>query len=193
MKQAELFSNLEFPEDVRNKALELYNQLRISNPRKNNKMKAICFCIHQVYLDIGKPKDTIMVGRRLGLSDRDSDSSITEYSKKLPQDRDNIHHFGYVSVEDLIRAYSEPDYFNFTTDAISDIISLWNSLKEKDSRLEQRQARTLVAGIIYMYLIANNISITDDYYTTFGITKATVLLIYRVLYDVNNITLTTTQ
>lgn len=177
--------DLPFPDDIKWKACSIYAELLTTSLRKKNRMKAICYCLHQSYLDMGNPQDVIIIGRKLGLSDADADSAVTKFSAKLPSNSN--HDMGFIDIPSLIKCYSAEDQLNFTKESVRDLIDFWNRLVAKESSLSNRSPRTLVAGISWTYIKKNNAEShtgIEAHAALFGLRPITVINISRLIVSI---------
>lgn len=157
-----------FPDDVKTAASLIYGNLRGSDSRGTKRLKAICFCIYQAYIDMKNPQDIILVGKKLGLSSSESDNSITIFSRKLSDP--SSHGTGYIDVCDLVRCYCQESVLNITQSSVDEIIGLWKLIVSKSPRIKERKPRPLVSGLIWTYVKRNDPEalLTAEFADTFG-------------------------
>jgi hypothetical protein len=177
-----MFDSIAFPDNIRSCALGIYNDLNVG--RSYNRGRVVCYCVYQAYLDLGHPQDVILVGRRLGMSDADSDTAISKFSRKLRNPQ--LHHCGYIGMKDLVKCYGSE--LNLTAEAISDVIVLWSRICERDPTIKDKKPRSLVAGVIWLYIKSNypHKDLTQEYSDMFSQHQSTIASVYaRMLASVN--------
>lgn len=152
---------LDFDYSAKVEAAKIYILLNIGNTRADNRKKAICYCIYQGYLNIGKYYDVVHIGRKLKLPSDQAKESISSFSRKFNLVDDTYEfHSGDVDIEIMMEYYTssfEQPLTQETTEELKSLCSIW----EQEIINTKFSKREFITGLVYNYFRANGIQVND--------------------------------
>lgn len=140
--------NLNFSENIVSKANELYTKVTNGKIFRGNSRKAIVFaCIFHAYKLTGKPQSHDKLVRIFNLTHQTGLKGLKHVSLYAPIDSEI--RTTYITPVNLIEEIM--DQFSASKNHKQEVIKLYNSIKNKRSRLNRSRPQSIAAGLVYYW------------------------------------------
>jgi transcription initiation factor TFIIIB Brf1 subunit/transcription initiation factor TFIIB len=149
--------HLMFPDDIKNRADLIYNQMAHRVRRGKIRSQLLFWCVYQAHRELGRKADPIGLGAKFGLTQGDVSKCDSIFSELQT---------GYrppVSTASPIQYL--PDYcarLGIQHDGILQIMTLAGQILQKDPGLLQDNPQTVAAGVLRYFIITNGITMDDS-------------------------------
>lgn len=155
--------NLSFPDEVKNKAEEIFEELGSPTKRGKRRAQLVYFCINIAYKKLGQPQDPKWIAKIIGLKQSEITKANSMFAEihtgyKIPQIK--------LTPMDLIPRYcKDPDLgLNLSPDIISAIVDFAKVIVMKDEDLSETFPQKVAAAIILYYLEIRGTKICREKY-----------------------------
>ena len=146
-----------FSETIISKADELYNQVTKGQIYRGNSRKAIVFaCIFHSYKVSGKHQTPETLIKLFGLNRKNGLKGLKIVNVNAP--KDSYIHTSYITPEHLINDIM--DKFKASTIQKEEVIILYNSIKNKSSKLNRSRPQSVASALTYYWICKKNINIS---------------------------------
>lgn len=177
--------DLFYSDDIKLKACDIFQNLKLGNVRRDSRKMAICYCLYQAHLYYGSRPDPMLIGQSLGLSKsltHKAMSTYTSYSRTGYRGFD-----GYTDPIDLIPEYARDPSFRFTEVSIEDMKSEWIKITTKYPDIMEKPPRTVVAAFIWWYMSIYGMNMDcNEFASKFGLSFTTIKTLYSEIVKIDN-------
>jgi hypothetical protein len=148
--------NFTFPDDIKNRADLIYNQMAHRVRRGKIRNQLLFWCVYQAYRELGRQADPIGLGAKFGLNQGDvskCDSIFSELQTGYRPPASTTSPIQYL-----------PDYcarLGIQHDGIMQIMTLAGQVLQKEPALFQDNPQTVAAGILRYFIVTNGITVDD--------------------------------
>jgi transcription initiation factor TFIIIB Brf1 subunit/transcription initiation factor TFIIB len=149
--------NMGFSETIIAKADELYNQVTKGQIYRGNSRKAIVFaCIFHSYKVSGKHQTPENLIKLFGLNRKNGLKGLKIVNVNAP--KNSYIHTSYITPEHLINDIM--DKFKASILQKEEVIILYNSIKNKSSKLNRSRPQSVASALTYYWICKKNINIS---------------------------------
>lgn len=139
-----------FSVDVTQKANQLYLMVTKDNIKRSNFRRGIMFaCVFHAFIELDRPQTTEYIQKIFkNISKRNISKGFTYYGIEMPKNK--REKYVYITAEHYI-----PKILNLlkvTDEHISNVLELYNKLKEKSYLLNTSNPQSIGSGFVYYYL-----------------------------------------
>lgn len=176
-----LLKTLCLPDEVSQRARDVYDMLEVSNCKHDKKKRIICYCVLQAYIQLGRPEiNMIEIGNRLGLTPADTKNAIANHpSFKIATQLPERH----VPIEEVL-AKTMSESFNIDTDDIDDAVTDFKTFIAVNPSMLTKQPHTVVAGYLMYWMMHNNYTVDEvDYASHFSLHHGTIRTMFNSITE----------
>ena len=169
------FYTLNIDSNIKNKAIQISEQLCFNSARSKKKSLLDFFCLYEAYKELNIQKDPFYIAELVGLESKYVKKALTLFSETQTK-----YHSTYnvVSPLDLIDDYSERLKFDIYKQ--SDIKKFAKDIIKRDKRLLDEMPRKVVSSILKLYMVINGIIYNkNDFEKAVGFSETTLNCIYK--------------
>lgn len=152
--------NMGFSDRIINTANDIYQQVTKGQVKKGNSRKAIVFaCIFQAYKLSGFPQSHEKLIQIFNLNKKIVLYGLKQVALNIP--KDSVLHTMYITpvhlVEDIMNK------FQATVSQKSEVIEIYEKIKNKDTKLNRARPQSVAAGLAYYWIksTSKNISLKE--------------------------------
>ncbi len=153
-------SKLPFPHSIQNRACIIYSRLNIvAIPRKENRDKILCYCIHQAYIegDMGII-DPCLIGGKFGMTTTKSNSAINN----RPKYKDGYKPVSPTATPIKMMIGYAREALYLPAEIVSGMITVFEAAISTNKDLLSQQIKPLIAAFIMCYLENNGLVVNKD-------------------------------
>jgi transcription initiation factor TFIIIB Brf1 subunit/transcription initiation factor TFIIB len=174
--------NLGFSESIVTKANKIYAQATKGKIFRGNSRKSIVFaCIFHAYKLSGKPQSHERLISVFGLNRKNGLRGLKYVSLYAP--KDSKIRTTYITPMNLVEEIMEQ--FSASKEQKEDVIKLYESIKNKSSKLNRSRPLSVAAGLVYYWVCSNNKEITlKDFAKKVGLSELTINKIAKEISEI---------
>ncbi len=174
--------NMGFSDNIVAKANMIYQQVTGGQIKRGNSRKSLVFaCIFQSFKLNKKPQlhdDLIQI---FNLSRKNGLNGLKYLALNAPKDSEI--HTTHITPEDLIRDIMEK--FEAKTSQIDEVISLYNKVKNKDTRLNRARPQSFSSGAIFVWLCLKQKDITlKEFAKKVNLSELTISKMAKIIAEI---------
>lgn len=136
-----------YSDAIKDKALERFKYLGLSNLREEEKKELLCHCLFKAHVDLGIHTNVILIGKTIGLSSKVSQRSNRFNTVGKPG---MVGFNAYVDPIEMMPTYGK--ILELSEDVILDMKENFSIFLERNPDMIEKPAGTLIASYIWYYL-----------------------------------------
>ena len=175
------------PEDVKMEADVVYKIITDELGVKKSKDILIYYCVFSAYSRIGTPTDPLLLGKKIGLSDKKIRRASREYALVLNQATGGKSQITYIEPHKLISMYAQDMCFG--EEHIEELMLQYKRTisRTQDHDLLDLPDKTHAAGQIYYYIQTTGLGITlNTIASAFSLSPGTIKSAASTVCKVDN-------
>ena len=174
--------NMKFSDKIVSMANQIYIQVTKGQIYRGNSRKSIVFaCIFQAFKISGKPQSYEKLMKIFNLNKKTGLKGLKIVNLNAP--KDSIIHTTYITPANIIEDIM--DKFEATKDQKNDVISLYNKIKNKSSKINRSRPGSIASGLVYFWVCLKNINISiKDFAKKVELSELTIVRISKEISDI---------
>jgi hypothetical protein len=175
---------LPYSAEIKLDANNLYLNMGLGQKRADKRKMAVIFCLYQVILNNGEYYDIVHLGQQVGLDEKQSNSSISIYSKQLGNaELTKENHNGIVEIAAMIRYYCGSNAVQLEPEQTNEILNLYEQVRDQFFNFRCTK-KTFVAALVYFWIKTKALSFDEQLFLTVfpGVTIKKLNTVYASLF-----------
>ncbi|MEM3062649.1 MAG: hypothetical protein QW303_03765 [Nitrososphaerota archaeon] len=145
-----------FPDEIKNQADVIYNKMRYQVRRGKIRQQLLFFCVYCAHLELGYNVNPVRLGEKFGLTQGEVQKCDSLFSPLQTGYKPPVK---YISPLNYLPEFCKN--IGFADETINDVISVSESILNKDSSLTQENPQTVAAGLLRYYILTHGVSFDD--------------------------------
>lgn len=167
-----------FSDRIVNIANTIYTQVTSGRIHRGNSRKAIIFaCIFHSYKICGNPQSCDTLIDIFSINRKDGLRGLKYVNLNIPKESSiikNVHITPVNLIEEIMNKFSA------TNDQKKEVINIYESIKDKSSKINRARPQSIAAGITYYWICTNDKKITiSEFISKVGLSELTITRIAK--------------
>lgn len=170
------------PEEVRNKADVIYNQMTVKQHRKTKLIQLLYWCCYNAYLELNLDINPQELGKVFGLTSTEVSrcgSMFSELETGYQPPR------GFTTPMNYLPGFCDNPLLPFTKTATEQCLAVADRIISKEPALLYQTPLNVACGIFKYYLVINGIQV-PDLRAIVGLSDSTINPWYKVVENIDN-------
>lgn len=150
-------TKLDFPEDVKLAADQIYKELCTRIHRQKRRKQLLAFCVISAHVKLFSMYDPIDIGTKFGLTKKDINESFTIFGEIQTG-----FHIDSIIIDPSWLIYTYGIKLNFSESLINEMYNYAISFLDIHTQLREESPRNVAAGIIKYYIITRGYKMNTD-------------------------------
>lgn len=173
---------LPLPDDVKQYADRIFQQLETNTKRGKRRRKLIFYCILTAYNLLKKPQDPKIIAEIVGIADTEMTKAVSMCSELQTKFRAPTT---FRLPTDFIPEYAH--IVGISESSINDVMNLGYEILEKDKDLLENYPQVVAAGIILYYLTINGVTVNKrEFAKIIKRSEMTISKMYKRIMTIHN-------
>ena len=173
---------LRIPDDVKNEAERIFQQLELSTKRGYRRKRLVFYCIYSAYKTLGRAHDPKKIAKLVGIK-------TTEMSKALSMCSPAQTNFQPPSVyhtpKDFIPEYHQ--MVNLSPSCLDEVLSLCDTISELDPEILEGNPQVVAAGMLMYFMQINGMSVNRKAFAqNVSVSEMTINKMFNQISKIHN-------